>query len=216
MEQLNKVVTVLGILAALACLTVSFSGIEGFTQEHPQKPIRHSLLVRDLAASGQTEKALKAYYRFYKLGGTFSEELLLEIVRSALSHSDIGVQYTAARTLGELGDTSAIPALINALKDDDIGVLQLAAEALAKLGDKGGILALTKALNEDNRWGRNDAARMLGELGDKSAIPILKNALNDGDSMIRMSIGRVVVARALARLGDKSAIPHFYGSYWGR
>jgi HEAT repeat protein len=243
MKRLNVATAVLGLLVALAYLTATSSGsdseeselekstdalleagdyertltlAEGFTQEHPQKPIRHSLLVRDLAASGQTEKALKAYYRFYKLGGTFSEELLLEIVRSALSHSDIGVQYTAARTLGELGDTSAIPALINALKDDDIGVLQLAAEALAKLGDKGGILALTKALNEDNRWGRNDAARMLGELGDKSAIPILKNALNDGDSMIRMSIGRVVVARALARLGDKSAIPHFYGSYWGR
>ena len=66
------------IVLILACLTVSFSGIEGFTQEHPQKPIRHSLLVRDLAASGQTEKALKAYYQFHKLGGTFSEELLLE------------------------------------------------------------------------------------------------------------------------------------------
>ena len=130
MRRLNVAMLVL----SLACLMVSFSGIEGFTQEHLQQPIRHSLLVRDLAASGQTEKALKTYYRFYQAGGTFSEELLLEIVRGALNHSDIAVQHDAIRALGELGDKSAIPALINALNDPDIAALQLAAEALAKLG----------------------------------------------------------------------------------
>jgi HEAT repeat protein len=195
------------IVLILACLTVSFSGIEGFTQEHPQKPIRHSLLVRDLAASGQTEKALKAYYQFHKLGGTFSEELLLEIVRGALNHSDISAQHTAAFALGELGDTSAIPALINALNNDDIALLQIAAEALAKLGDKSAIPALKNALYDDDGGVRFYVTEALAKLGDKSAIPALKNALYDDDSMIRMYIGRIVVAKALAELGDKSAIP---------
>ena len=186
MKRLNVATAVLGLLVALAYLTATSSGsdseeselekstdalleagdyertltlAEGFTQEHPQKPIRHSLLVRDLAASGQTEKALKAYYRFYKLGGTFSEELLLEIVRGALNHSAIEVQHTAAHTLGELRDKSAIPALINALKDDDIGVLQRVTEALAKLGDKSAIPALKDALNDDEWRGTNICRR---------------------------------------------------------
>lgn len=64
MKSLNTAMRAPGILVVLACLTVSFSVIEGFTQEHPQQPIRHSQLVRDLAASGQPKKHSKRIIGF--------------------------------------------------------------------------------------------------------------------------------------------------------
>jgi HEAT repeats len=53
----------------------------------------------------------------------------------------------AARTLGEIGDQSAAPALVKALEDDKFDVRWLAARALAALG-RPGLAALLQALIE--------------------------------------------------------------------
>ena len=188
--------------SALAVSWCPFQGLRALLKEHPQQPIRHSLLVRDLPASGQTEKALKTYYRFHQAGGTFSEELFLEIVRGALNHTDIAVRHTTIRTLGELGDCYSC---FKKALDSDHGKAPIhAAAALIKLGDKGGIIALENALNDDDRWARMFATKALGELRDKSVIPALIDALNDDDEWVRFN-----AAIALGKLGDKRAVPTF-------
>ncbi len=231
MKRLNTAMAALGMLA-LAYLILPFSGcssedselekkteaflktddyenalklVEGFILEHPEKPIGRALLVRVFSANGQIEKALKAYYQFYKLSETLSPELLLEVVQGALNSDDSDVRQAAAHALGKLGDKSAIPALTNAfLNDNEHLVRWSAAHALGKLGDKSAIPALINALlNDDDSWVRRSAAHALGELGDKSAIPNLKTALNDDDSSVRRS-----AVHALGELGDKSAIPN--------
>ena len=139
MKRFSKRLTIFGMLAVLFCFVVTLSNgdsdeskleqktddflkagdhesalklIDGFIQEHPEKPTGHAMSVRVLAADGQTDKGLKAYYQFYKLSETLSEELLLELLRGALNHDDINVRWKAAQALGGLGDERAVPALI--------------------------------------------------------------------------------------------------------
>ena len=115
MKRLKVGLTIFRMLAILFCFIPMFSGcgseesrleqktdafieagdyesalklINSFIQEYPEKPIGHAMLVRTLAADGQIEKALKTYYRFYKLSETLSAELLLELLRGALNHDD--------------------------------------------------------------------------------------------------------------------------------
>ena len=176
MKYLNAVMAVLGVFAALACLTVPFSGcaskeselekgtsaflkvddyenalklVEGFILENPEKPIGHAMLAKVLAANGQTEKALKAYYQFYKLGETLSEELLLELLLGALNDDSWEVRAYATFVLGKLGDKSAVPHLINVLNHDNGAVQEEAAKALGKLGDKSAVPHLINVLNHD-------------------------------------------------------------------
>ena len=112
MKCLNAAMRAPGILVVLACLTVSFSVIKGFTQEQPQKLIGHAMLARVLAANGKTDEALKAYCQFYELSEILSEELLLEVVRGILNHDDRGwVRWYAAQVLSEVRDNRGSPCL---------------------------------------------------------------------------------------------------------
>ena len=168
--------------------------IDGYILAHPSKPIGRAMMVRVLAADGQTDRAFTEYYRFYKLSEIISPQLLIEIVRGALSHSDNGVVIAAAGTVEHLGDTGAVPALINVFNDmrrsipiSDLMQIISVTSALGSLGDKRATPALIKGFklyaSEDEHvvfvWG--PAATALGRLGDKSAVPYLIEALNNGN-----------------------------------
>ena len=177
MKRLNAATTVLGLLAVFACFIATPSSgdskeselekstdvllkagdyesalklVEGFILEHPQRPIGYAMLAKVFAANGQTDEAFKAYYRFYKLGETFSEELLFELLLGALNDDSWEVQSHAVWVLKELGDDRAVPALINLLNHERSD----AAEALGKLGDKSAVPHLIKILNDDDNWVR--------------------------------------------------------------
>ena len=104
--------------------------IDAFIQEHPEKSIGRAMRVRVFTASGQIDKAFKEYRRFYKLDGSPSSDLLLQILLGALKDKDKGVREKAASMLGELGDRSAVPALIEALTDEYQYVRLSSAESL--------------------------------------------------------------------------------------
>ncbi len=121
----------------------------------------------------------------------------------ALKAEEMGTRWNAALLLGEIGDKSAVPALIEcAGKDDNPRVRRRAIEALGKLGDKSAIPVLTAALQDGDRFVRRDAARALGQLGDKTAVPALSALLKDPEGFVRRD-----AARALGEIGDTSAIP---------
>jgi len=69
----------------------------------------------------------------------------LNDLRSSLA----GVRSRAAWQLGQLGDKSAVPALIETLQDENEDVRWSAAWALGELGDKSAIPALTVVSEED-------------------------------------------------------------------
>lgn len=76
-------------------------------------------------------------------------EIVLECL-SDLKSSLAGIRSRAAWQLGQLGDRSAVPALIEALQtDENEDVRWSAAWALGELGDEAAILALEAASEGD-------------------------------------------------------------------
>lgn len=185
--------------------------IDGFIQHHPEKPIGRAMMVRVLAVDGQTNNAFTEYYRFYKLSDTISPELLLEILRGALHHSDSNVKSFAADSVAALRDKGAVPALINALHKIKVSnyshnyqLLASITSALGTFGEKRATSVLIDALNSGDDVSRNHAASLLGWLGDKSAVPHLIDALNNQNHDDNGYFVSSVV-ESLGKLGDERA-----------
>lgn len=103
---------------------------------------------------------------------------------SLLKDGDFKVRRNAAHALEEIGDASAIPALIVALKDEDGGVRIFAAKALARIGDTSAVPALIEMLKDKDNYVRRNSVLALGKIGDVSAISELVKVLTDKDEFI--------------------------------
>ena len=91
----------------------------------------------------------------------------------------------AAKTLGVLGDTSAIPALVQCLRDEDIDVSIDAAEALGRIGNASAIPALLNSLTHvPSGEVKTAVVNALGQIGGSDVIvPLLEIAKNCPDNM---------------------------------
>ena len=116
---------------------------------------------------------------------------LLIYVLNALKDKNPYVRATAAKVLGEIGDKTAVPALIKALKDENADVCTAAAKALEKIG-KTAVPALIKALKDENPDVRTAAAEALGKIGDKRAVPHLIKALKDKYFYVRTAAAKAI------------------------
>lgn len=92
----------------------------------------------------------------------------------------------AAFALGRIGDTSAIPFLIESLNDPSKYIRERVAKDLGKFG-KPAVDALVKILSDKKKSknARKVAVEALGYIGDTSAIPVLMETLNDRNEEIR-------------------------------
>lgn len=115
------------------------------------------------------------------------------------------VAFHAARTLGEIGDDSAVPALIQAL--DNPKVRFAAAEALGKIGDQRAVPHLIPLLDDLTVFGATSqtiasaAALALGHIGNVQAVEPLIQVLEQGDDA-----ARVAAAEALGHIKDQRAL----------
>jgi hypothetical protein len=83
----------------------------------------------EMLASINGENRQKARKLLVALGKPAAPSLARALQNSKVDQ----VRWEAAKTLGTIGDTKAIPALVKALEDKDLDVAWLAAEALRKL-----------------------------------------------------------------------------------
>jgi HEAT repeat protein len=129
---------------------------------------------------------------FHDLFGAFGES-----EGPAPSDNISFVREAAATALGEIGDASAVPALIDGLQDSDPGVNEAATKALVKIGTPGvpGLIAVLRSKDSGVRYRAADA---LGEIGDPSAVDALEAADRDYHENNRCHF-----CDALRRLGDK-------------
>jgi|GEM_PF-619292 len=143
-------------------------------------------------------------------------------VSALLSDPYYAIRRDAARVLGELGDSSAVPALLSVFQDPDPEVCVNAIDALARIHDRRAVPQLKTALQHPNYGIRLAAARGLtafnwspanetekvqlllaSEQWDdlihlgKHAIPALVLALGDEYYGVRMS-----AAEALRKMGN--------------
>jgi HEAT repeat protein len=125
---------------------------------------------------------------------------LKELVEQ-LKDPDTGTD--AAEMLGEIGDASAVPALIETLKNEGTVRRCSAARALGKIGDQSAAPALIGALEDGDINVRNRAVIALGkiDIGDGHFETIVKLQKHGNNR------AKEWVARALGEITHPSAVP---------
>jgi HEAT repeat protein len=114
---------------------------------------------------------------------------------------DKDVRRVACEALGEIGDASAVPVLIEAVGDEYEDVRWTACGALEEIGDASAVPALIKALGDWNKTVRTTAGEALKKIG-KPAVPALIKALWDSNWDLRRTACWV-----LGWIRDASAVP---------
>jgi phycocyanobilin lyase subunit alpha len=148
-------------------------------------------------------------------------EVLINALADEEDRTDVGgypLRRNAARALGKLGDTRAVPALIEALSCADFYVREAAAQALEALGDAQSIPQLI-ALLENRVAGTLPAAEppylvqpfdaileALGTLQARSAAEIIQPFLEHPVPRIQYA-----AARALYQLAEDPLVADGYG-----
>jgi len=121
---------------------------------------------------------------------------------SELNDKNWLVRWSAAKSLGEMKDSSAVAALIDAMADKDKDVRTSVAWALTNMGQNAvqPLIVLLKDVDKDSDV-RINAIAALADLKDSRSVGPLTTALNDRDTAIRQE-----VAYALGKIGDTRAV----------
>jgi HEAT repeat protein len=119
-----------------------------------------------------------------------------------LQHLDRHVRSQAALSIGNLGDTSALDALLEALVSEyEVFVREDMTWALVRIGDAA-VMPLIARLDDENPVARHAAAHTLGKIGDTRAVDALIHKLQDSDKAVVLK-----TAFVLGQIGDVKAIP---------
>ncbi|HET6372635.1 MAG TPA: HEAT repeat domain-containing protein, partial [Candidatus Polarisedimenticolia bacterium] len=105
----------------------------------------------------------------------------IALLRDLLRSAEADLRARAAFALGNIGDPTSAPVLIEALADRSWAVRAMSAKALGRLKEEGSIEALSKALGDQQWWVRANAAEGLKNKGDKG-IETLLSMLDSKDS----------------------------------
>lgn len=152
-----------------------------------------------------------------KLGAEAVEQLLVKITGSkieqgadwatakkfanALSSEVPELRMAAASALGKLGETSAVPALVDALTDENPQVRVRCCAALAALNHGQAVPPLIERLSDPHGEVRHEASVALASIGTDQALAALLDMLDDGNTSIRR-----IAASSLGRAGSVSAV----------
>ena len=196
----------------------AFKLVDGYLQEHPEKPIGYTMLERAITV-GSTFLSVEHRTRALKLIDGFIQQhpekpigrAMMVRVLAADGQTDSAFReyYRFYKLSNKISPQLLIDIVRSALKNSDRELRLYAAETAASLGDKDVVPALINAFNETGaNYHQRDifllgsVTRALGEFGDKRATSALIEALDD-----EYRSRRVFAARALGKLGDKSAVP---------
>ena len=104
------------------------------------------------------------------------------------------VREKAAETLGELGDSRAVTALVEALlTDESVYVRERAAYALGRLGDGRASEPLIQALRDQSEYVRREVVQALGKLGYYRVVePLIEAILQDESACVRERAAEIV------------------------
>lgn len=127
--------------------------------------------------------------------------VIRELIRM-LKDFDAGVRAAAARSLGQLENRMALPALIGALKDEEAQVRAAAADAVGDFEDPRAIVPLLDLLDDVDADVRQEALNALGHYDRGVASAPVVRLLNDGNADIRRE-----AAHLLRQIGDRSTAP---------
>jgi eukaryotic-like serine/threonine-protein kinase len=120
-----------------------------------------------------------------------------DLIRGSVDAADAATRQLAARGLGELGERTALPALVALASDKDWTVRIAAAVAIvAIVGLSPQVLAQasvdwTRSALDSQDWAvRSAAAGVLADIPEKQALPLLAQAIADPDRKVRLAASR--------------------------
>lgn len=171
------------------------------------------------------------------LGKLKAKEAIPAIAEALNLNNKFRIRYTAAQALGNIGDSSALAALVNSLNDPDPTVRTHAVSAIREIGDKKGGPPLVSMLGDPDPSIRLLSAEVLVDFKTKEASPafiqILQQQWDLGEIRILAAKGlgeiggkdstetlsnslirdpndlvRAECAEALGKLGDRKAVPY--------
>jgi HEAT repeat protein len=146
----------------------------------------------------QDARSMHALVDIFKLIGRPAVPQIVE----ALGAEDPYKRRLAARTLGEMKDTTAVDGLLQYTDDPDYRIRAGVIKALGKIGDERGVGPSATALQDQDYLVRTDAAVSLSLLADSSTITVLLGSLADPYYGVRYK-----AAEALSKIGKPSVIP---------
>jgi len=124
--------------------------------------------------------------------GEMRSQQAVELLRSVLRTGTRRLRRNAATALGQIGDPSALPDLLEVAQSDaDASPQMIAIDALGELGDSRAEPVLLKLLKEhpDPRI-RHAAAGALARAGTRAAIPVLRSQMDkENFDYVRSRIG---------------------------
>jgi HEAT repeat protein len=129
--------------------------------------------------------------------GQLRDVRALDCALEAARSEDLDARLAAAQILGELGDVTASPILIQMLQEDPSAVVKAwAAQSLGTLRSREAIPVLSKTLTASQWQLRSTAAKALVTMNAESARPAMVEAMRRERSLSR----RLRLGRLLARL----------------
>ncbi len=126
---------------------------------------------------------------------------VVDVLIPYLKHSSNDLRKAVTDILGDAGDQSATPYLIEAINDVDPNVRTAAIEALGKLRDPKAVHVLTQSLKDKEVFIRFAAAEAIGQICDEDTVKLLLNNLSPSDEVTAFSI-----VEALGELKVKEAV----------
>ncbi|MBK04288.1 MAG: hypothetical protein CL920_08265 [Deltaproteobacteria bacterium] len=149
------------------------------------------------------DKAAYVVRRAVIASGVLKDKGAVSTITKLLAHKAKSVRNIAAYVLGEIGDASALPALVKSLQFVRTGrFLNNITFSLQRLGDPQLMKRLTGFLRHRQAFIRLNAAFAVGEMRVNAARSILEQALQDPNMIVR---NQAIIA--LAKLGDKRSLP---------
>ncbi len=120
--------------------------------------------------------------------GTLAQEATPSEYINQLNYKEASARAYAAYALGQVGDATAVDALIPLLRDEDKYVRAIVAEALGKIGGAQAVDALTNVLDDSVRFVRWSAARALKRLQPEGAheMTLYRQELSHPEAAIRL------------------------------
>jgi HEAT repeat protein len=187
-----------GVAALVRSLTES-DGAERASIQRAVKAAGHGLVdpAVDLLASHDPTTRLGAARLLMSIGGPAIDPL-----GPLTTHADQDVAELAVTVLGEIGDPSALDAIVRAAGDDRIMVRRGAARALVMSADASAIPTLVELLQDDDNIVRRTAGAALAELG--SAI---EGALDELLAVPASDGSRLRTVANVALVGSAAAAP---------
>jgi HEAT repeat protein len=166
-----------------------------------ERALRNEQLAPENEEGDDTDARAEAALALGAIGDSSAFEPLTTMLAEALE-TDWTLSWYIIDALGMLGDTRAVPLLINAVEHSDIDVQKSALHALVSFGQVAVAPLVDIVLDKDSRALRTLAVRALGAIGDPSAASALVRLIEDHDNHPLVRAG---AASALGQVGADQA-----------